>query len=70
MGSRRLRTMAGGMAIALGAMMGGPLAAQDAAPQAVADWKQPEAPKNAPNVILILLDDVLQGYVISLRDAI
>ncbi|TXH01252.1 MAG: arylsulfatase [Rhodocyclaceae bacterium] len=58
MGSRRLRTMAGGMAIALGAMMGSPLAAQDAAPQAVADWKQPEAPKNAPNVILILLDDV------------
>lgn len=58
MGSRRMRTMVGGMAIALGAMMGGPLAAQDAASQPVADWKQPEAPKDAPNVILILLDDV------------
>ncbi len=66
MNGRHMRKAVSGMALAFGLAaggfaMGGPLAAQEAAPaprQAVDDWKQPTAPQGAPNVILVLLDDV------------
>lgn len=56
--SRQMRAMVSGLAFAVGLAAGGPLAAQEAKAPHVADWQQPTAPKNAPNVILILLDDV------------
>ncbi len=59
MASRHLRGMVSGVSLVLGLALGGPGWAQEAAPrQGVPEWQQPTAPKNAPNVILILLDDV------------
>ena len=66
MNGRQVRLMIGSAALALGWGAGVPLAAQQApsvptagaASQGVPDWQQPTAPKGAPNVILILLDDV------------
>ena len=58
MGNKHMRMAASGLALAVGLVLTGPLAAQESAPSQVADWQQPTAPKGAPNVILVLLDDV------------
>ncbi|OCC25600.1 arylsulfatase [Croceicoccus estronivorus] len=58
MGRKRARAVVSSLGFALGLVAGHPLAAQDAAHDPASEWQQPTAPKNAPNVILILLDDV------------